>query len=63
MSHGSMMTGTTMAGDPLVLAGNAEASGLYQAVKTDYMPKEGAKLSDAEKKVISDWISKGAKNN
>lgn len=43
-----------------VKAGKAEESLLYHMVETEQMPMGGAKLNKEEKKVIFDWIQKGA---
>ena len=46
-----------------VSAQNPSASPLYTAVSSGRMPKGGTKLSDAQIKAISDWITAGAPNN
>jgi hypothetical protein len=45
-----------------VVAGNAEASILYQQVKTGAMPSNGAPLATEELQAIYDWITSGASN-
>jgi len=44
---------------PVIIPGNADASLLWQKVRTGQMPLVG-KLSDLEKAVIRDWIDLGA---
>lgn len=46
---------------PLVVPGKPEDSSLYATIKAGTMPKGGAKLSDAEIKLVYDWIKDGAK--
>ncbi len=62
-SYQSVMAGSRRG--PVIVAGNPDASRLIQYIKgtrSPRMPKDGAPLSAAEIKLVSDWIAGGAKN-
>ncbi len=44
---------------PVVVPGNPEASLLYSLVESGEMPREGARLSKEQVRLIHDWIEKG----
>ncbi|MCX6101683.1 MAG: hypothetical protein NT000_00275 [Proteobacteria bacterium] len=51
------------AGTGVILPGNPLNSTLYLNVQSGRMPLGAPRLSDTEIKVISDWISEGAREN
>ena len=60
-----LSTYDTIVGNPqAVVPGTPESSGIYRTTKGPRasMPKERAPLSEAEVKIIFDWIKDGANN-
>jgi mono/diheme cytochrome c family protein len=47
----------------VVSPGDSEGSLLIQQLVNGKMPKQGAKLTDEQIKIIADWIDEGAPNN
>jgi hypothetical protein len=48
---------------PVITAGDAENSLLYKLLVQGKMPKQGAKLTQAQIETIKAWIAQGALNN
>lgn len=48
-------------GQPILKPGDPAGSSVYTSVEDNSMPPEGKAPSDAEKKLIKDWIAGGAK--
>jgi len=60
-TYESLMAGSD--NGPVIVAGKAADSLLFQQVADGKMPKRGPKLTPAQVKTISDWINAGALNN
>jgi hypothetical protein len=55
------MERTTKDGEPLLVAGHPEESGIWRVVEEGEMPKKGKKLTAEEKGILKAWIQSGAK--
>lgn len=60
-SYAQLMSGSESG--PVIIAGDAEASLLYQLASTGEMPKRGANLTPVQLEIIMQWINAGAPDN
>jgi hypothetical protein len=57
------MERATKDGEPLLVAGKPEESGIWRVIEEGEMPKKGKKLTAEERALLKAWIEAGAKVN
>ena len=60
-TYANMMKGSE--NGPVITPGKAQDSELVKLMQEGKMPKRASRLSDAEIKVIADWVNAGATDN
>ena len=60
-SYASVMEGSN--NGPVIIAGDADNSLLWQYINSNYMPMGGGSLTSDQKTTIAQWINDGAEND